>query len=455
MIKYSLFFAFLTFLGACSKDFLKANPSSENQITQNLNQLARLFNNTELMNVTPVLGEQSSDDYYLKPEYYNKLFQLDQNVYTWQKDLFAGSVNIVDWNMPYAQVNTCNVVIEELSKITRTVVNRQQWNEIKGTALFMRSYAFFNIAQLFASPYDEQKADDQLGIVLPLAAGVESVPPRSTMRQTYKQIIQDLEAASILLPGKVSGRSINLPNKPAAFALLARVCLSISDIVSAGKYADSCLAYYSTLIDYNTLPFGNKYLFSELNEETIFQSRLISGNIIQAKIISGAVIDSSLYALYESNDLRKKVFFTLNAGHPIFNNSYTGKTHPFSGLAVDEVLLIRAEVNARQGHIEKAMADINKLVKNRYKTGSDTLYQARSRKEALAIVLKERRKELVFRGLRWTDLRRLNQEEANKIILYRFVNDTLYQLLPNSSRYTLPIPANALDGTRIIPNERD
>jgi hypothetical protein len=52
-------------------------------------------------------------------------------------------------------------------------------------------------------------------------------------------------------------------------------------------------------------------------------------------------------------------------------------------------------------------------------------------------------------------LRRLNKEEANKITLYRPVGDSLYQLLPNSSRYVLPIPDDALNGSSIIQNDRE
>jgi len=72
----------------------------------------------------------------------------------------------------------------------------------------------------------------------------------------------------------------------------------------------------------------------------------------------------------------------------------------------------------------------------------------------MTIILRERRKELIFRGLRWTDLKRLNKEEAG-IILTRLFNGNTRQLLPKSNHYVLPIPDDALTGGTITQNIRD
>lgn len=62
---------------------------------------------------------------------------------------------------------------------------------------------------------------------------------------------------------------------------------------------------------------------------------------------------------------------------------------------------------------------------------------------ALELILNERRKELPFRGLRWSDLRRLNKEGYN-ITLQRKL-DKNYILPPNDRRYVLPIPHTVLN----------
>ena len=100
------------------------------------------------------------------------------------------------------------------------------------------------------------------------------------------------------------------------------------------------------------------------------------------------------------------------------------------------------------------MTDINSLLRKRWRRGSFTGYPAGSAGDALDTVLLERRKELAFRGLRWTDLRRLNKEGAN-ITLTRILNGTTYTLAPNGLNYTLPIPPDVISLNKAIqPNSR-
>jgi len=62
---------------------------------------------------------------------------------------------------------------------------------------------------------------------------------------------------------------------------------------------------------------------------------------------------------------------------------------------------------------------------------------------ALAIVLAERRRELVFGGLRWMDMKRLDKEgrmpELQRI--NRRTGEVLATLKPQGKAYTLQIPA--------------
>ena len=110
-----------------------------------------------------------------------------------------------------------------------------------------------------------------------------------------------------------------------------------------------------------------------------------------------------------------------------------------TGICTSELYITRAECYARANEIDKAMKDLNDLLINRWKSGSYIPYTAATKEEALEIILKERKKELVCRGLRWMDIRRLNQEGAN-ITITRKVGDQLYQLTPGDLRFTSQIP---------------
>src|SRR5690606_9828267 len=153
------------------------------------------------------------------------------------------------------------------------------------------------------------------------------------------------------------------------------------------------------------------------------------------------LVDSLLYLSYDENDLRKQLFFTMVPAHnkPGYKGSFSGTARKFGGIATDELYLIKAECEVRKGDYKKGMEVLNDLLIRRWKNDTYEPFEARDMREALAIVLEERRKELVFRSLRWQDLRRLNKEGA-EITLQRHIGGTTYVLPPNSPLYVLPIP---------------
>jgi TonB-dependent SusC/RagA subfamily outer membrane receptor len=63
-------------------------------------------------------------------------------------------------------------------------------------------------------------------------------------------------------------------------------------------------------------------------------------------------------------------------------------------------------------------------------------------------------KECVFRNLRWSDLRRLNLDPQYAKMLTRTATGTNYQLLPNDSRYVLPIADDEIRSSGIEQNVR-
>ncbi|MBO9572090.1 MAG: RagB/SusD family nutrient uptake outer membrane protein, partial [Chitinophagaceae bacterium] len=212
-------------------------------------------------------------------------------------------------------------------------------------------------------------------------------------------------------------------------------------------YADSSLELNSVLLDYNLhTPVSTRRSFSIANPEVIFN------NIPYSQQFSGLSVPADLFESYDDDDLRKEFFF--QPGTNVFRGGYSGAPTLFTGIATDELLLIRAECRARAGLINEALNDLNTLLQNRYKTGEFTPLTAATAEEALALILTERRKELLFRGTRWTDLRRLNQEPGHEVTLTRVVDGITYTLAPNSPLYVFPIPENEIKLTNIPQNIR-
>jgi starch-binding outer membrane protein, SusD/RagB family len=447
--KYKLYFlpvfCLVLILSCNKKEFLDEPPFSDLFIPKSLVDFRALLDNDEVMRETPMMGEVSADNFYISNSFYLNLNSRERNCYVWNKDIyFPSEKSVEDWDIPYQQVFYANVVLDGLEKIrSNKGGDAVEFDAVMGTALFLRAYAFHNLAQVFCPPYDPNisEEDNKFGLPLRTKPGI-GLEPRSTVLATYSRILKDLDSCIDKLPAVVNANPLNRPTKASAYALVARVYLSMRNYEAALLNANRCLEIYDSLINYESISTTSNTPFSKDNGETIYQSILLSsGNVLRSVTGSPLYVDSNLYKSYSTDDLRRAIFYTPNPAFPSPKRGYTGLLFMFSGLATDEVYLIKAECLARTGNYTQAMNVLNQLLVTRYKSGTFVPIVAANAQEALDTILAERRKELPFRGLRWSDLRRLNLEGRN-IIVNRFVNGENYELLPKSNRYVLPIPEN-------------
>jgi len=126
---------------------------------------------------------------------------------------------------------------------------------------------------------------------------------------------------------------------------------------------------------------------------------------------------------------------------------------PNPSVTTDELHLIKAESLVRNNRVSEGMQTLNHLLATRWKPGSFVPLTAGAQQDALAAVIKERRKELLIRGLRWPDLKRYNRDGAN-ITLTRVVNGKTYILPPNDLRYAVAIPEEVIDLSGMPQNPR-
>jgi hypothetical protein len=441
-----------TGINGCKKYLAKKSDESL-AVASTLADLQSLLDNYGVVNGSSAAAasEISADDYYLTDADWQALYyEEDRRMYIWAKDhIFLTGDLGNDWEYFYSSVYYSNTVLEQLNKIDETPENADEYNNIKGQALMLRANRFMDIASGWTLAYDKASAATTPGIVLRTTTDFNKVSVRATLQETYDKIIADLKESAALLP--VIPLKAPRASKPAAFALLARTYLWMGDYSNAGLYADSCLQLYHTLLDYNTIDASAGYPFQALNAEVIFDKGSALGEPLYNWT---AKIDSFLIQSYDSNDLRKTLFFIDNGnGTYSFKGFYSGYMGLFTGVATDEVYLTRAECYAREGKVAEAMNDLNTLLTSRYKAGTFVPLSAASENEALGLILAERRKELLMRELRWMDIKRLNKEGAG-ITLVRKVNGKTYTLPPGDPRFALPIPEDVIAASGMQQNER-
>lgn len=116
------------------------------------------------------------------------------------------------WKLEYKGINQCNLVLDNIGDIQ---MDEDLKNRIIGEALFLRSFYYFQLMQVFGEVplYLEILPPDELQI------------PRSSQEEVLQQIIGDCETASALLPLNHDAANIGRPSKGSALALKAKAHL--------------------------------------------------------------------------------------------------------------------------------------------------------------------------------------------------------------------------------------
>lgn len=309
-------------------------------------------------------------------------------------------------------------------------------NSLKGEALFGRALAHFDLVRLIGRPYIDGNGAN-LGV--PLVLGVEDeFNGRATVAEIYAQVITDLEEAAPLMsystPFRISDQ--------AAYGLLSRVYLYKGDNQLAIDAANKVGGF--------ELLSGQAYVnswSSAGSSEEIFTLRFAAdenrgadnlGDIFIPSGYGDVRPTSDLIDVYPAGDIR--LSFIRPEDGDDFNFKFGGE-NGISGLSSPriiryaEVLLNRAEAQAKLGNFSAALADVNSI---------------RSARGAAALssitvdgVLEERRRELAFEGHRLFDLTR------NGRGVTRIENTNLggapSEIDFNDPKIILPIPEREID----------
>jgi tetratricopeptide (TPR) repeat protein len=459
-------------LGSCQKFLDIKKTSSQSFLTTPQDCQLLMDDYTKMNTGYPVDGEISADDYFINEATYRLVStpaipQEEKDLFSWTATAqrTAASQN---WTGPYQVIYSANLVLEAMDKLKDGAEDPVLRNTVRGQALFFRAFSLWTMAQLYTKPYSSVTASQHPGMPIHLDPDVNVKSNRLTVQDTYNQILQDLNESTALLP--VTSSIATRPNKRAAYAMLARTYLSMGDYPNALANAHAAIQLNGVLLDYNSslVSKTSNTAFTRFNSEVIFHAVMynktsapIGGLVLApgAAAFNTAKIDQALVASYANNDLRSKVFLKPNSGTHAGTYRFTGNYEQaataafFVGLANDEMYLIRAECYARTGRKELAMQDLNTLLSKRWVTGTYTDMSASSDDDALAKILIERRKELLMRGLRWSDLRRLKISITRTVVMSSGPN-LVFTLPANDPRYTLLIPKFVIDNSGIAQNQR-
>lgn len=498
---YGLMLAATTTFVACD-EWLSEEPSKSTQKTlKTTEQLDALLGNYSLFHQESVTPAYGTDDWGITPEFhtaksggvFNATTQLPYILYANEVDDSRYSV----WQQEYPKIYYANMAIEQAMGLEGPEEDKAN---LKAEGHFLRAYSMFNLA-LAHTLYYTGSNGDELGLSLQTMTFEDSAA-RANLADTWAAIDADLQEAlkiTVKLQGKDGRRRVWRATTASVNAFAARYYLYRGDLTQAKTYAEKALAEYSTLADYNqTMSFSQTTASYVINTKTgteekvtvyypsTYNNRLSSAanfgtwfdmdgfylarDMYHASwwfVPSQDLVDTYAIDLPggdSQNDLRFRYYFVEDfslrtcSKDPAFHwwgvMAYEMEALD-AGPSVAEMMLIKAECQARGGDYAAAMKTIAPLRKARIDTEVYTELTASSKDDAIKKVLQERRREMCF-TMRWYDLKRLNANDyaADDVtVTHKFYDFNpasgsvlvdggvkTYTLEPNSRHYAIPIP---------------
>lgn len=471
---YGIMLLLTGLLGACSKDFLELKPDQSTETGRAIKDLpglqAAISGVYSLMQsanyygrTMPLLPDLRADNSFVSVINTNRYRNQDQYIVT------ANDVYTTDsWNQLYSVVANANMVISKGPAISLlpSAADSIEAKQIVAEAYAIRAQVFFDLSRMYAQPYNFTANASHMGIPIVTITNVDSVqaPSRSSMKDTYAQIINDLRTAirKFEESNSTAFSSARL-NVYSAKALLARVLLYKEDWEDAAALANAVIKSnrYSLLT-------GDK-LVSDFkitgNGETIFE--IINtpvdnpgtdglGYMFNQDGYGDVLATNNVFNIYTSGDVRrnflKKSKRAGNGGESPANviSKYSDVTTFSEGIKVmrlAELYLIRAEALAHLGKAPEAQADLNVVAQ---RADRNALPVTVTGQALLDAILLERRKELAFEGHRLFDLIRTKQSFTKYL-----ASDKTIQVAWPSTKVILPIPQRELDANPNIRNQQN
>ena len=463
---YSLLCSSLILLFGCS-GFTDLQPKGTNLLTT-VDQLDMLFNSSFSKsglsgNDDEMLIGDSYPDVVNIPDLINQSSpSLQQILFTWNESADRSQYTLDDskYDIYYGIIG--KIANPVLAKIDAAEGDPSKIKQLKAEALVLRAYFGYLSVNHFAKAYNSATAATDGGVPYPLENDpIAETCKKYTVQEVYDMINADLDAALALnsLPD-VNVNQMRV-SKAFAYAVRAKVYMSLKEYDKAAEAAQQSLAINSTISDYNTMltdetalytgqPYKlfnrpylkcNEDLFFTHNDEYFsaftpeYNAMFETGNVVFNCYPS----DVRSYGVKEIGP----AFYGLDIEcWAMPDNTYFAD----SGLTTIDMYLIQAEVDIRNGNIDEAMEILDKVrvcrvFPDNYQPFKGTIT---TKEEALIKFKLISRTENLWTVKNFINIKRWNTEknewtETEK----KTVLDKTYTLSPDSPLWIWSFPVNA------------
>ena len=419
----------------------------------------------------------------------------------WRWNILAtnGQIEAVYGSL-YSVIGSCNFLLDNAAKLMPTLVDDEDVDHLEtlcGEAYFARALAYSELIKLFCEDYkSDDDAKNKLGVVIRTSYYNEQPIVRSSLYDSYRQVLSDLDVAAKYLAldedydPAYDGYLYNYStffNEYTVYALRARVALYMRDYAEAVNYSSKVIdskmyslssvnSEYSAGVSYYDLMWQN-----DLSTEVIWKVGFTASDHGGAL---GSIFFNYDYSSYKPDYVPAQWVLDLYAAtdgryNAFFRNATTGYSHGLTWPLVykywgnqdlyaeanllntsmpkvfrlSEQYLIRAEAycNLETPDYSKAARDLSTLRAARYTSGNSV---ALSEDNAMKVIEEERVKELFMEGFRLQDLKRWGKGFERKPQDQSLSNGSSLKIDAGDPLFVWPIPQHEIEspGANIAPN---
>jgi starch-binding outer membrane protein, SusD/RagB family len=233
--KYLLFIAIAIISVSSCKKYLDVDPTdfttpetfyqSPKDLDQALTGIYSELNNTGTYSRNLVFDLAFGTD---EAFYKRSTAQIDPIVYNADG---SNSTITTTWTSLYAGINNANLL---LANINRPAMEETERGRIRGEALFLRAFLYFQLLHLWG---------DVPLILTPTLSGINVKNARTPQKQVYEQILGDMKTAEGLVGDLMNPKGSGRLSKSAIQGVLARVCLKMAGepLKDVSKFAEAKL----------------------------------------------------------------------------------------------------------------------------------------------------------------------------------------------------------------------
>lgn len=336
------------------------------------------------------------------------------------------------WTAIYKTILQANVIIDKVPGVTDPALNTTLKNQYLGEAYFVRALAYFDLARGWGGV--------QLILKPTYVSTDNSSIPRSSLADTYAQVLKDLNTAETLVPAGINRNRVTLRTVQ---ALKARFYLYQKNWPLAEQFATSVIndnANFTLVTPYSAFFANNATNTNESVFELAYTTSNTNGhsNWWLPPALGGRREWSPNNALVTllndptiGGNRKDLIAQTAPPGNLWYGKLYYRNplgTDPAYVIRIADLYLIRSEARAYQGNLigaNSAQSDLN-AVRSRAGILPST---AATLPDILLALEKERQVEFPFETDRWFNLVRTDRAQA---VLG----------LPDKHLYLFPIPFN-------------